>query len=113
MLPYKTTLPALTNGDHYSYLDGNLSKSHSCRYIRGKYKIVIVIHRLNWTKELFYTYYYPERNFCYVAKHNLRVFDKRVRNTSSLEWCGKEQVKEYFHDFINDTNINVVFYEKK
>jgi hypothetical protein len=109
MLPYKTMLPSLTNGDHYSYLDGKLSKSHTCRYIRGKFKIVIVIHRLNWTKELFYTYYYPNRNFCYVTKHNLRVFDKRVRNTRSLEWCGREQVEEYYNEFLGDTKIKVVF----
>jgi len=112
MLPYKTVLPPLTNGDHYSYLDKGISKSHTCRYIRGKYKIVVTIHRFNWTKELFYIYYYQNRNFCYVLNHSLKVFDKRVKNTSSLEWCGKEQVEEYFHEFLGDTKIKVVFSKK-
>jgi hypothetical protein len=112
MIAYKTALPPLTNGDHYSYLDGKISKSHSCIYIRGKYKIVIIIHRLNWTRELFYCYYYPNNNFCYVDKNNIKVFDKRVKNTNSLEWCGREQVEEYFHEFIKNPKIKVVFSKK-
>ena len=112
MLPYKTVLPPLTNGNHYSYLDKGISKSHTCRCIRGKYKIVLTIHRFNWTKELFYCYYYPNSNFSYVVNHSLKVFDKRVKNTTSLEWCGKEQVEEYFHDFFGNIKVKVVFSKK-
>jgi hypothetical protein len=76
---------------------------HTTTRLRYKYKINITIHRENWTHEVFTTYYYPEKGVVVVDRYNFKLLEPKVTNTSSLIWCGREQVYDYYKKYVDNT----------
>jgi hypothetical protein len=102
MLPYKTLFPPLTNGQHYSYLDRRVSKSHLCRYIRGRYKIILTFNKICRLREVFTIYYYAHKNFAIVKNYQANTFNKKYNKST------KDMVYQYFNDFITN-KVKIVF----
>ena len=95
----------INNGVHLTYFGSNPNERHLHinRQLRNKHKINIIIERHGWTSELFETYYYPDTNSVVVINYRFKCLEPKVLNTSSLQYCGKDQVYDYYVKYINNT----------
>jgi len=99
------------NGVHLTYSSADLNERHLhiSRQLRNKYKINIIIERSGWTSELFETYYYPYTHSVVVINYRFKCLEPKVPITTSLKYCGRGQVYDYYLKYVDsaiqDSNI--------
>lgn len=92
----------LTSENKITFYNQKLQKGHIIRTLRKYTKVIIFIHRTDWTSEKFITEYYSADNRVIIRDYKFKLLDSSVSDTKSLtmKMYREEQVADYYKDYL-------------